>query len=386
MTPRRTTRTVDQRWATALAELADALDRASYSPATVDRVVKHCRKFAAETGCGPWDADAATVAAWLDGLGATPRALSGYRTSLRTFYRWAYRAGRLFADPTADLDARAQRRTAPPSWHAALGSYRRYLQAAGQPASTVGLRVYHLTRCACEMGDLGPWEVSDEDLADWLAGHRWSRETARSVRSSLRGFYAWALALGHVDHNPAASLPSIRASAPRPHPAEDDAYRHALATSDRRTRLMLRLAAELGLRRAEVARLHSRDLRHDGTGWWLTVTGKGDKPRRLPLPESLAVELRALPAGPVFPGRDHGHLSPPRVGELVSAALPEGTSMHALRHRFASRAYAVDRDVFTVQRLLGHASPATTQRYVQTTDQTMRRLVALAAADEARHS
>jgi site-specific recombinase XerD len=31
--------------------------------------------------------------------------------------------------------------------------------------------------------------------------------------------------------------------------------------------------------------------------------------------------------------------------------------------------------VFTVQRLLGHASPATTQRYVQTSDATMRGLV-----------
>lgn len=38
--------------------------------------------------------------------------------------------------------------------------------------------------------------------------------------------------------------------------------------------------------------------------------------------------------------------------------------MHQLRHRFATRAYSVDRDVFTVQELLGHASPATTRRYV----------------------
>jgi site-specific recombinase XerD len=49
--------------------------------------------------------------------------------------------------------------------------------------------------------------------------------------------------------------------------------------------------------------------------------------------------------------------------------------MHALRHRFATKAYNIDRDVFTVQQLLGHASPETTQRYVQVSDINMRRLV-----------
>lgn len=49
--------------------------------------------------------------------------------------------------------------------------------------------------------------------------------------------------------------------------------------------------------------------------------------------------------------------------------------MHALRHRFATRVYNVDRDVFAVQILLGHSSPATTQRYVQINDTALRRLV-----------
>ena len=53
--------------------------------------------------------------------------------------------------------------------------------------------------------------------------------------------------------------------------------------------------------------------------------------------------------------------------------------MHALRHRFASRVYAIDRDVFTVQQLLGHTRADTTQRYVQTDAQAMQRLVTLAA-------
>lgn len=49
--------------------------------------------------------------------------------------------------------------------------------------------------------------------------------------------------------------------------------------------------------------------------------------------------------------------------------------MHALRHAFATRVYNVNRDVFALQQLLGHASAGTTQRYVKVSDDRMRELV-----------
>jgi len=68
-------------------------------------------------------------------------------------------------------------------------------------------------------------------------------------------------------------------------------------------------------------------------------------------------------------------------GEAIdSDALGNGVTMHQLRHRFATMAYAVDTDVLVVQRLLGHASPATTQRYVRTDDRAARRTVKAVAA------
>jgi len=102
------------------------------------------------------------------------------------------------------------------------------------------------------------------------------------------------------------------------------------------------------------------------------------------VPASLAAAVRAQGPGYVFPGqvvdrhahtRTEGHLSARYVGKQLAAVLPGDVTMHMLRHRFATKAYNVNRDVFTVQRLLGHASPATTQRYVQVADARMRELV-----------
>lgn len=227
-----------------------------------------------------------------------------------------------------------------------------------------------------------PWEVTSGDLLAWTGSKVWATETRRSVRASLRGFFAWGVMAGHLDRSPAAELPSIRPSIPRPRPAPDAVYRVALAAAGERERLMLRLAAEAGLRRAEVAQVHARDLVEDLAGWSLVVHGKGQRERLVPLGAGLALALRArvhATGGYAFPGDDGGHLSPRWVGKLITRLLPEGHTMHALRHRFATRAYAVDRDLLTVQALLGHASPTTTRVYVQVPDDALRRTVEAAA-------
>ena len=105
------------------------------------------------------------------------------------------------------------------------------------------------------------------------------------------------------------------------------------------------------------------------------MRGKGGRTRIVPLSSHLALRLRSLPPGWVFPGNDGGHLSPRWVGKLVGRLLPVGYTMHTIRHRFATQAYAVDHDLFAVQDLLGHASPATTRAYVLTDDRARRRLV-----------
>jgi site-specific recombinase XerC len=143
-------------------------------------------------------------------------------------------------------------------------------------------------------------------------------------------------------------------------------WQQILATADERTRLMARLACEAGLRRAEVACVHSNDLNQGIDGAELIVHGKGNKQRVLPITVTLAAEIAAYASpfgGFLFPGQIDGHISPDRVGHLVSKVMPPGWSMHKLRHRFATRGYAGTGNLRAVQEALGHASVATTQRY-----------------------
>ncbi len=73
------------------------------------------------------------------------------------------------------------------------------------------------------------------------------------------------------------------------------------------------------------------------------------------------------------------HMHVDAVGKAMRRALGFASSAHALRHRFATRAYAGTHDLLAVQRLLGHASPATTQIYVAVSDDALRAAVAAAA-------
>lgn len=164
----------------------------------------------------------------------------------------------------------------------------------------------------------------------------------------------------------------MRAAAPAPRPAPDAVWSAAMAGADPRVRLMLRLAAEAGLRRAEIARVHRRDLTRGAAGAELLVHGKGAKLRVVPLGDDLAVAIAAAD-GFLFPGDDEGgHLSPRWVGKLMAGALPDHWTAHTLRHRFATRAYRGSRNLRAVQVLLGHSSGATTERYTAVDDDEIR--------------
>jgi site-specific recombinase XerD len=368
--------TLDQRWQDALALFSTAEGASHKTPTTIALRVKHVTRLAHDLNdSSPWHLSYEEIRGWLDRLPCTRESMLAHRVSLRAFYRWAKSTGRVDSDPTDEPSRRAQALPVPDSWRGELVAWRTALRAARLSEQTVALYISHLSRFARENASLPPFAVTLDDLIEWLGPHRWAAEYRRNWHNALNSFYRWAEDTDRIDLNPARNLPVVKPGQPRPRPALEHEYQAALSKADDRETLALRMAAELGMRRAEVAGAHSSDVVTEESGWALIVHGKGDRNRTIPLPSGLAAAMRSLPSGYMFPGQLDGHLSARSLGKMISALLPPGVAMHALRHRFATRVYNIDRDVFTTQRLLGHASPATTQRYVLVSDTNMRRLV-----------
>lgn len=263
-----------------------------------------------------------------------------------------------------------------------ISDYAASLAAAGRRAATIRQRTSFVRRWAAAVtpgGDIA------ESITDWIASHpAWSPQTRASAATSLRSWVGWAARHSDIPALPDIDLiPVPRVPAHSPRPLADDAIMVALDNCDELTATMILLGREAGLRRGEIAQVHSLDLL---PGDRLLVHGKGGKDRVVPLAPDLAARLRRLPSGWAFPDRRDPTrpMTPRAVGDRVTRALPSGTP-HQLRHSFATTAYSAGgRDVLAVQRLLGHASVATTQGYVAVADDTLADVVAASALPQQR--
>jgi integrase len=260
----------------------------------------------------------------------------------------------------------------------AVEDFETWLRAGGRPQSTIDLRIYQLGRVSRELGDLHA--LTTAQLVDWVASKGWATSTLRSYRAALTTYYRWAHRTGHITTDPTVGLPTIGGPHGAPRPADERTVTQAILRATPRVQLMIRLQASAGLRRAEVARVHTRDILTDPGGHSLHVTGKGGRERIVPLTRDLAARLRESPEGWLFPSSTHpGHLSARYVGKLISDALGPGVVPHQLRHRFATRAYAAGQDLLAVQQLLGHARPETTMIYTHVPTEAKRHIVNTAA-------
>jgi integrase len=270
-------------------------------------------------------------------------------------------------------------------WTDAISGWISTLTAGGASKETIRNRRGIVGMTARRVPVRSPARVTGEHLMRLASSYQWSNDYRRQFRTTETQFFGWCIDhRRHPGPNPALVLPRVPESKPKPRPATDEIWLDLLAAAAPRELLMARLAGEAGLRRAEVAQLHRDDLSNDSGGWLLIVRGKGDKQRVVPITAPLAQAIRShsagySPHGFVFPGQDGGHLSPNRVGVLISGLMPPGWSMHKLRHRYASRGYAGTHDIRAVQEALGHASVATTQRYTAVTSNDVRRVSESAA-------
>ena len=220
-------------------------------------------------------------------------------------------------------------------------------------------------------------EVTVGDVQAFGTGlmHLASASQARKL-SAVKSLLSFAHRIGYTQFNVGAvvKLPSIKATLAERIVTEADVHRLLALEADPRNGAILRLTYGAGLRISEVCGLKWRDLQARDGGGQVTVYGKGGKTRVVLLPASIWVAVSALrgPAGaddPVFASQRGGHLDPSQVHRLVKVAaaragLSAGMSAHWLRHAHASHALDRGAPIHLVQSTLGHASVATTGRYL----------------------
>lgn len=263
-------------------------------------------------------------------------------------------------------------------WALAIAEYASAQRGAGIAPNTVRSRIQHLQRVARSL-PIEPWDLTAEQLLNWAGTQTWAAETRRGRYNTYRSFWAWGKATKRTKRNVAKSIPKVKPGQADPRPVPDRVYQKARMRATDRERIWLELAHDHGLRRGEVAVVHSDDVYEDLVGHSLLVHGKGGKTRTVPLTPSMATKLLALEPGWAFPGDDDGHLSARWIGRRVTLLLGGTWTMHKLRHS-AGTAFYLHGDLAIAQRLLGHASPATTMIYVKLPDERLRATVLAAAS------
>jgi integrase/recombinase XerC len=286
---------------------------------------------------------------------------------------------------------------------AALAAFERYLRLE-RSLSHHTVRAYtgdvrSLLEHASRQGAAAPEGLSLAGLRSWLAIQHESgaaRATLARRGAAARTFTAFAHRRGWLATDPGPRLGTLKARRALPHVLRQDEMAAVLADLDKAGRhpadagqrteaaVALRDAAVLelfyatGIRVSELCGLDSGHLDHGRRT--VRVRGKGDKERTVPVGvPALRAVTRWLVAGrpafataasgpALFLGVRGGRLDPRTARRIVHERLREAgasrdTGPHGIRHSAATHLLEGGADLRSVQEILGHSSPATTQIY-----------------------
>ncbi|MBI5330031.1 MAG: tyrosine-type recombinase/integrase [Betaproteobacteria bacterium] len=222
---------------------------------------------------------------------------------------------------------------------------------------------------------------------------------SRGLKEKIQERYIWLLSdiyedmigAGQAEENPADMLRARRKRQNRGKIAK----RLPLALSDSETEVLLASIKSLpmhfsgqrekcavllllgcGLRVSELCALLTNDMHLEDDPPWLTVIGKGDKERQVPIPEGIVndlidlIELRGCYDGNFLGALNLGTpYSPSGVYRLVQRALKRAgilkarMSPHVLRHTYATRQLLTGTPLAVVKAWMGHETIASTAIY-----------------------
>ncbi len=211
-------------------------------------------------------------------------------------------------------------------------------------------------------------------FADSLDGADATR--ARKL-SSVKSLLKFAHRLGYTAFDVGAPLrlPKVKNTLAERILTEEQVVRMIALEPDARKSVLLRVLYASGGRVSEICSLKWKDTqtRDNGAGQ-ITLYGKGGKTRVVLLSSDTWAALQTIRNGaeaddPVFLSRKGGHLDRSQALRIVQAAaqragIEGNVSPHWFRHSHASHALDRNAPIHVVQATLGHASLATTSKYV----------------------
>ncbi|MCB2083316.1 MAG: tyrosine recombinase [Sphingomonadaceae bacterium] len=231
------------------------------------------------------------------------------------------------------------------------------------------------------VGDLA---TTSSDRLGRLA-HAWADlapSTLARKSSALRQFFGFLVDEGMRKDDPSAALPRPPARRPLPKILGHEEVKRLFARAEAdaegdkpsgvRMLALLELLYGSGLRATELVSLPLSAVPRDAP--FLTVTGKGDQARMVPVSQrakqalSRWMAVRDDDSRFLFPSRG-SHISRIRLYQMLKELAaradldPAKVSPHVLRHAFATHLLEGGADLRVLQTLLGHADIATTQIY-----------------------
>jgi len=260
----------------------------------------------------------------------------------------------------------------------------------GRSANTIAAYRRDLERWALRLGSRRVGDVTAPDVNDHLAKLRSEGLGSSSITralSTIRSFHRYLVAEGHTQNDPTGSVvsPNTTLRLPKALTIDDVSLLIESTPVDTpvglRDRALLEMLYATGARVSEATSLSVDDVRPDGMRDIITLTGKGNKQRVVPLGTYArdAIEAYLVRGRPALSAKGDGspHLFLGARGKPLSrqnafliiraaaerAGLTAVISPHTLRHSCATHLLRGGADIRVVQELLGHSSVATTQIY-----------------------
>ncbi len=255
------------------------------------------------------------------------------------------------------------------AYGADLGQFGRWLADNGRPDAPLDLR-----------------PADFHAYAAHLAAH-YAPATVRRKLDAISSLYRHQVATGRLTINPLATVPRPQRSRKIPAiPTPDECRRILAACVTPRERAVMLLLITTGIRRGELISLNCEDLAPDLSS--MTVTGKGNKQRCLPLPpvtrEALRTYLaeRPEPGGPLILNQANRRIGTTSLRRLFAQVVRRAGfaerewTMHTMRHLFATRMLRSGCGLPELRELLGHESGEAVLAYLHSDPATKQRSVA----------